>query len=321
VLVRVAVAAIVMTTMASSFLASSAAASSREIALPTRIELPDGFRPEGIAIKGTSFYVGSLADGSIYRGDVRTGEGAVIGGGATGAVSVGLAVDRAGRVFAAGGATGDARVIDGRTGEVIKTYELATATPTFINDVVIARGSAWFTDSNQPVLYRVPLDLGPAETIPISGELVYTPGFNVNGIEATANGKTLVLVQTSTGSLFTSDLDGVTKKIDLGGELVDFGDGLLLEGRMLYVVQNQANQVAVIKLDRALTNGTVLTRLANEDFDVPTTIDRFGRRLYAVNARFNTPPGPTTKYWVTAFDAGPGPGRHFDRWAGHRDDQ
>jgi sugar lactone lactonase YvrE len=311
VLVRVAVAAIVVTTMASPLLASAAAASSREIAVPTRIDLPDGFRPEGIAIKGTSFYVGSLADGSIYRGDVRTGEGAVIGGGASGAVSVGLAVDRAGRVFAAGGATGDARVIDGHTGEVIKTYELATTTPTFINDVVIARGSAWFTDSNQPVLYRVPLDLGPAETIEISGELMYTPGFNVNGIEATANGKTLVLVQTSTGSLFTSDLDGVTKKIDLGGELVDFGDGLLLEGRTLYVVQNQANQVAVIKLDRGLAHGTVLTRLTNEGFDVPTTIDRFARRLYAVNARFSTPPGPTTQYWITAFDAGRGPGRHF----------
>ena len=33
---------------------------------PTRIELPNGFRPEGIAIKGTTAYFGSLADGDIY---------------------------------------------------------------------------------------------------------------------------------------------------------------------------------------------------------------------------------------------------------------
>jgi len=31
---------------------------------------------------------------------------------------------------------------------------------------------------------------------------------------------------------------------------------------------------------------------------VPTTIDRHGSRLYAVNARFGTTPTPTTPYTV-----------------------
>ncbi len=34
-------------------------------------------------------------------------------------------------------------------------------------------------------------------------------------------------------------------------------------------------------------------------FDVPTTIDDLGRRLYAVNARFGTAPGATVDYWIT----------------------
>ena len=43
---------------------------------PDVIHLPDGFQPEGIARGGgTSFYVGSLVDGRIYRGNLRTGTG------------------------------------------------------------------------------------------------------------------------------------------------------------------------------------------------------------------------------------------------------
>ena len=44
---------------------------------PEVIALPDGFRPEGIASAGTTFYTGSLGGVGIYRGDLRTGEGAV----------------------------------------------------------------------------------------------------------------------------------------------------------------------------------------------------------------------------------------------------
>ena len=35
---------------------------------PNRIELPDGFQPEGIAIAGEQFYVGSIPTGAVYRG-------------------------------------------------------------------------------------------------------------------------------------------------------------------------------------------------------------------------------------------------------------
>jgi hypothetical protein len=40
------------------------------------IVLPDDFRPEGMASgPKDSFYVGSIPQGSVYRGSYRTGEG------------------------------------------------------------------------------------------------------------------------------------------------------------------------------------------------------------------------------------------------------
>ena len=317
VVAKVVASVVVLTVAAWTLTATEAGAAGQSPNFPSHIDLPDGFRPEGIAIKGKSFFVGSLGTGAIYRGDLRTGSGAVIYPGDTGA-SVGLAVDHKGRVFAAGGNTGNARVVDGRTGQLIKVIPLTSAT-TFINDVVITQDSAWFTDSLNPVLYRVPLDLvGPVQTVPLTGDLVYAAGFNVNGIDATADGKTLILVQSNAGKLFTSNLTGTTKQIvltnDAGqAESVPFGDGILLEGRTLYVVQNQLNVIAVIRLDESRTSGTVVKRLENPDLDVPTTIDRFDGHLYAVNARFSTPPTPETGYWITAVPAGHGKRGHHGK--------
>ena len=46
---------------------------------PKIIPLPNGWQPEGIASgRGTAFYAGSLANGAIYAGDFRTGEGRIL---------------------------------------------------------------------------------------------------------------------------------------------------------------------------------------------------------------------------------------------------
>ena len=45
---------------------------------PTRIELPNGFQPEGIAIARGTAYFGSRADGDIFAVDLKTGAGKVI---------------------------------------------------------------------------------------------------------------------------------------------------------------------------------------------------------------------------------------------------
>jgi sugar lactone lactonase YvrE len=279
-------------------------ASTRE-AFPQTIPLPNGFQPEGIAIAGTTFYVGSIPTGAIYRGSLRSGRGSVFVPGEAGKAAVGMDLDR-GRLVVAGGPTGEGYVYDARTGEELARFTLTTG-QTFVNDVVVARGAAWFTDSINQVLYRVPLARpgkgrpgpgSPVEPIPLTGDIAYTTGFNANGIDATRNGKTLVLVQSNKGKLFTVTRGGVTREIDLGGGSVVNGDGILLAGRTLYVVQNRDDRIARIRLDPRLRSGRITGFVTDPDFDVPTTIDDHGKRLYAVNARFGTPPTPDTRYDV-----------------------
>ena len=272
-------------------------------AYPETIPLPNGFQPEGIAIGGNTFYVGSIPTGAIYRGSLRTGKGAVLVPAEAGKAAIGLDLDR-GRLYVAGGPTGEAYVYDARTGRELARYVLTTGA-TFVNDVVVTRTAAWFTDSVNQVLYRVPLGQGgrpgpgsPVQPIPLTGDIQYATGFNANGIDATRNGKTLVLVQSNTGKLFTVTPAGVTREIDLGGGSVPNGDGILLDGRILYVVQNRDNTIAKVKLDPRLRSGRIVRHLTDPDLRVPTTIDDHGRRLYAVNARFGTPPTPTTDYDV-----------------------
>lgn len=51
---------------------TASALAATNAAFPNRIELPDGFQPEGIAIAGQRFFTGSLANGAIYSGSLRT---------------------------------------------------------------------------------------------------------------------------------------------------------------------------------------------------------------------------------------------------------
>ncbi len=274
-------------------------------AFPARIELPDGFRPEGIAIRGSTAYFGSLANGDIYAASLRTGEGKIISQG-PGTPSVGLKVDNRGRLFIAGGPAGNARVVDTRTGKVLASYAFATA-PTFVNDVVLGRNAAWFTDSQKAVIYKVPFGRhgqlpgqSAVRTIPLTGDYVHQEGFNANGITLTPDRRALIIVQSATGLLFrVNPSTGVTQRVDLSAPMTN-GDGLLRIGRTLYVVQNQLNKVAVVKLDRVGTKGSLVREITDPGFDVPTTVAAFGKRLYLPNARFSTPPTPTTEYWVTA---------------------
>jgi sugar lactone lactonase YvrE len=93
-------------------------------------------------------------------------------------------------------------------------------------------------------------------------------------------------------------LSGQAVLIDLGGGSVPNGDGILLVGSTLYVVQNALNQIAVIQLGSGLASGTIIETITNPNFQVPTTIARSGRTLYVVNAKFGTPPTPDTPYEV-----------------------
>jgi len=267
---------------------------------PKLIALPVGFQPEGIAIRHKTFFVGSIPTGAVYRGDLRTGTGQVLVQPQPGRAAIGLKVSRDGRLFVAGGPTGKAFVYDARTGAPLAEHALAGGTP-FINDVALRHGTAYFTNSRAPEVFALPLDGGPVRHIAITGDFQQTgdpTATNLNGI-AVAGHDTLVLVQTNTGKLFAADADtGVAKEIDLGGANVVNGDGLLLIGRVLFVVQNRLNQIAVIRLARDLSRGTIVRTITDPAFDVPTTIAAHHKHLYAVNARFGTTDPQPAKYNV-----------------------
>jgi sugar lactone lactonase YvrE len=290
---------------------------------PDTIDLPVGFLPEGITIgPGGIAYFGSRATGDIYAANLRTGAGSIITGDEDedqGLPAVGLKIDIHRRLFVAGGPSGTGRVIDVRTGELLEIYTFTPATePNFINDVVLTRDFAWFTNSLSAELYGVPLGPGgalgdPADvvTLELEGEWNQVSNVNnANGIAQTPDRKALLVVNTARGLLYRVDpVTGVATQVDLGGALLTAGDGLLVVGTTLYVVQNRLNQVAVIKLDPAGTSGALVDTLtspappgSNTGFDVPTTVARFGNSLYLPNARFTTPQLPTTEFWVTRID-------------------
>ena len=104
----------------------AAASAARDVVFPARIDLPDGWQPEGIAVSATtgSFYVGSIPTGAIYRGSVRTGKGSVLVPAKAGRQAIGIELDNRGRLFVAGGPTGDGWVVDARTGADMRSYEL-----------------------------------------------------------------------------------------------------------------------------------------------------------------------------------------------------
>lgn len=283
---------------------------------PDRIPLPTGFRPEGITIgPGATAYLGSLANGDIYSVNLRTGERTLVSTG-PGTSSVGLKIGKQGHLFVAGGPTGTGRVIDVESGDVIQTYQFTTDT-SFINDVVLTRDFAWFTNSQAAELYGVPLGPGdapglPADvvTLPLSGEWEQKAGFNANGIAETPNRQALLVVNTAAAALFRVDpASGEATNVDLGGYQLTAGDGLLVQGNTLYVVQNQLNQIAVFKINADGTSGELLRVLTSDDldesvtFDVPTTVARFGNSLYLPNARFGIETDPSTaEYWITRID-------------------
>ena len=269
---------------------------------PARIDLPSGWMPEGItAGAGTAVYVGSLAGGGVWRGDVRTGQGEVLvqpwGGAATGVeYEAG-----ANRLWVAGATTGTVRAYDATSGALLESYTFSPAG--FLNDLVVTNRAVYITDSNNAWLDVIPLGAGgalPAQadvtTLPLHG-ITFEPGqFNANGIVA-ARGW-LIVVDSFTGGLFRVDpATGDATEIPTGGVSVTNGDGLELRGSTLFVVRNQDQVIEVFRLGAGLASATPLAELTG-DLSVPTTAAIQAGRLWVVNARFGI---PTTEYWVTRF--------------------
>jgi len=263
-----------------------------------QIVLPGAHSAEGVAAgAGTTFYAGELFTGDIFRGDVAAGTAARFIEAPPGRMALGLRTDIAhGLLFVAGGFTGQAYVYDLATGAPVAAYQLTTET-SVINDVAVTSQGAWFTDSAQAKLYLVPVSpsgvLGSARTLDLHGPAaVVEPGFNNNGIQATADGRTLIVAHTNSAVLNTVD-PTTGDSATIQGVSVPNVDGILMAGRTVYAVQNFSNQVSQFQLAGDLSSGRLVKTVTSGLFEVPTTVARFGDRLAVVNAKFDTGFPPT----------------------------
>jgi sugar lactone lactonase YvrE len=277
-------------------------------AFPAVVALPNGFSPEGMAFgTGSTVYVGSLLTGAVWRGDVRTGIGKLLVPEMSDHSAAGIKYDpRNNRIYVAGGMTGQAYVYDASSGATLASYQLADPAlveegQTLVNDVVILRDAAYFTDSFQGILYRLPLGSsgrlpaqGAEQQIPLTGDYTFLPdgAFNGNGITATPDEKRLILMNTEEGALYLVDpQSGIASRINVDGSL-QWGDGILLSGHTLYVVQADPDQISVVRLSPDYTRGTVERVITDPGFAMPTAVGEFGNSLYVLNGRFDVaPPG------------------------------
>jgi hypothetical protein len=268
------------------------------------IPVPDDFAPEGIAVgDGATFFVGSLWDGDIYRGSLRTGKGSLLVD-TTGRQAAGMTVedrhDRADRLWVAGGATGRVFVYNARTGATIADLHLAEPGAALLNDLVVTDDAVYVTDSFTPRVHVIALresgGIGRTRTLDVTGPAAASgstfPG--LNGIAAARNGKTLIVGNTVLGGIYTVDPQtGASEQIDLpeGAISPDVADGLLLRGRTLWVVENFANRLVKLRLTDDLSTGVAVEVIDNDDvgglFRIPTAIAGHGDDLAVVNARFD----------------------------------
>jgi hypothetical protein len=275
------------------------------------LSLPTGFRPEGITSRGRTFYSGSLADGRIWAGDLRTGRGKVLLPGQAGRQLRGMQVDRrTGLLWVAGGEgpAGIVLAVDARTGEVERRYVVEGAQ--FLNDLVITRDAVWVTDSRVDRLTRIPLRRsgapagGDLRQLPITGAWPTTGNIRANGIRRLSDG-TLVVVHSAAGLFTISPRTGEARPLTVrGGPGITAGDGLELRGSLLYVVRGSGqNEVSVVRLRRAGGDWTATWRgaLTAPALDVPSTATFALGRLWAVNARFGVPSPEAADYTVVGL--------------------
>jgi Cu-Zn family superoxide dismutase len=266
--------------------------------------------PEGVAAVGRTFFVGATGDGTIYRGTLGNPNVTEFIVGGTGKSAIGLKVAR-GRLYVAGGATGNITVYDLASRRQVALF--STGAGGFLNDLVVtAGGDVFVTDSFRPTLWHVTgaqvrAGSGTPEALSVGPEIVYTAGaFNGNGNVALAP-RTQVVVQSNTGALFRIDLARNGRRIQkIEAEPVG-GDGMLLDRGLLVVVQGNPAQLTFIQLDRRASRGTVVDHLTDPTLRGPSTVARSGDRFLVVNADFATSTAPFTVSGLARS------GRHGDR--------
>jgi len=298
---------------------------------PTRVYTLDASASEGFAIgKGSTAY-NSSPDGSIYKVDLRSGQGEVL-------VEVqdpldcfklGMRVDdRTNYLFVAGCVYGNAYVYEADTGALIMEYQLNTSGEFgIVNDLTITKDAVYFTDSFRPVLYRlplsrdgaIPLNAGAATEIPLPDEFINNDPFccTGNGIVSTPNGKTLIIGHSNLARLYRLDTaSGDVDEIVVDGPLTGFLDGIAMQGDMLYIMTPydfpgppvSIDRIQVVELDKGYLSGALVKTITDpSNLDGVASGAIVGNSLYVNNARYVVafPPPPDTPFWVTKLNIRP----------------
>lgn len=263
--------------------------------------LPPGTNPEGVAFQkrsGGHFFVSGIGDGTIYRGRLdRLVARPFLPAGQDGRTeAVGLEVDE-GRLYIAGGSTGAIFVYDISERELLARFD--TGAGGFINDVAVSKtGHVYATDSFRPFLYRISPQAvsaggGNVRAIPLSPEVEYLEGFNVNGI--VTYGRSVIIVHSITGELFRVTPRAGRRRIveiPVAGGVLTFGDGLERKDQRLFVVRNGPELVVEVVLEGFARRGRIVDVTGDPTFMTPTTAALAHGRLLIVNSEFFETNGP-----------------------------
>lgn len=276
-------------------------------------ELPgESTYPEGIAYDTSSgtFLVGSATDGTIFQGDSETSKITTFIKGSDGEpfATLGLKVDDRNQLWVAGGTSGKVRVYDIRAAKQIRTISTPGEGSPLLNDLVVTPSSdVYVTDSYRPTLFKISAENEMAEAwLNLTGTVFeYEDGVNANGIVVTPNESYLLVVQMNTGRLYRVDIASKeVSEVDLGGETLIGGDGLVLDGQTLYAVLQTGNEIVSVDLSEDFSSGTVTSRIQDESLAYPATAAKADNRLLVVNAQFDrmqSEEGPSLPFTVSSI--------------------
>jgi len=283
--------------------------------------------PESLAVDAGrgQFYVGSTKEGTIYRstgGDQLEVFSPAGADGHTISSGMSFALDR---LIVVGRQTGLIFIYDTVTGGLTSKLSngLSGVDQTFLNDTTFAPdGSAYVTDSVNPVLYRVvPTGNGQYRLdrfLQFNGTVVNyikatgADGINVNGIVITQDGRYLVIAKRNENALFRVDLQTKSLvRVALPQNALDTPDGMFLEGSTLFVAQNTPRAIAVLEMSQDFTSATLVRSFTHPTFEFPTSVARFGGNFLVVSSQFDTLGSPAAvtgtqplivPFWVSEID-------------------
>lgn len=262
---------------------------------------PVGSKFEGIGAdeRRGLFYVSEVTGGEIHKGSARDAQTAqwIAGDGTDGRYTArGITVDRDGNVYVAGGPNGigtgrpDLWVYD-KEGNLLTALRVPGTADAFLNDVAIGRdGAAYFTNSNDPQVFRVAEGADGWEATlwaDASGTITRSAGFNLGGIVLSADRSAFVVAQGNVGRMWRFDArTGEVSEIATDTDLVN-ADGLVRQGDRLTVVRNFSRMIATLRVSADGSRLVTLGQAASSADRVLTTAKTLRGRILYVDSKFD----------------------------------